>query len=139
MSFRENLLHLRSSHNMSQEQLAMLLGVSRQSVTKWESGKTLPDIERAAALSRILGIPLAELVQNSGPEPDQGPPRGKYLFGIAEVNDKGQIVIPKEARRVFNIKAGDRLVVLGDDAQGIALMKAEGFLALAEEVRKLQK
>ena len=55
------------------------------------------------------------------------------------MNDKGQIVIPKEARRVFNIKAGDRLVVLGDDAQGIALMKAEGFLALAEEVRKLQK
>ncbi len=137
--FSEKIQEARKRLGLTQEELAEQIGVSRQALAKWESGKTLPDIERAAALSRILGIPLAELVQNSGPEPDQGPPRGKYLFGIAEVNDKGQIVIPKEARRVFNIKAGDRLVVLGDDAQGIALMKAEGFLALAEEVRKLQK
>ena len=137
--FSEKIQEARKRRSLTQEELAEQIGVSRQALAKWESGKTLPDIERAAALSRILGIPLAEIVQNSGPEPDQGPPRGKYLFGIAEVNDKGQIVIPKEARRVFNIKAGDRLVVLGDDAQGIALMKAEGFLALAEEVRKLQK
>ena len=137
--FSEKIQEARKRRGLTQEELAEQIGVSRQALAKWESGETLPDIERAAALSRILGIPLAELVQNSGPEPDQGPPRGKYLFGIAEVNDKGQIVIPKEACRVFNIKAGDRLIVLGDDAQGIALMKAEGFLALAEEVRKLQK
>ena len=40
MSFRDNLLHLRQAHNMTQEQFAMLMGVSRQSVTKWESGKS---------------------------------------------------------------------------------------------------
>lgn len=37
MSFRDNLQHLRAERNMTQEQLAMLLGVSRQSVTKWEA------------------------------------------------------------------------------------------------------
>lgn len=37
MSFRDNLQHLRATRNMTQEQLAMLLGVSRQSVTKWEA------------------------------------------------------------------------------------------------------
>lgn len=43
------------------------------------------------------------------------------------VSERGQIVIPKAARELFGIKSGDRLVVLGDDAQGIALMRAEDF------------
>ena len=45
MSFRENLQHMRAAHNMTQEQLAMLLGVSRQSVTKWESEKSFPEMD----------------------------------------------------------------------------------------------
>ena len=44
MSFRDNLIHLRAVNNMTQEQLAMLLGVSRQSVTKWESEKSYPEM-----------------------------------------------------------------------------------------------
>ena len=48
-------------------------------------------------------------------------------------------MIPARARRVFDIAPGDRLVVLGDEAQGIALVKAEGFLALAEAVRGQMK
>lgn len=46
MSFRDNLLHLRASHNMTQEQLAVLLGVSRQSVTKWESERSYPEMDK---------------------------------------------------------------------------------------------
>ena len=46
MSFRDNLLHLRASRNMTQEQLAMLLGVSRRSVTKWESAKSYPEMDK---------------------------------------------------------------------------------------------
>ena len=137
--FSEKLQRARKQRGMTQEELAEKVGVSRQALAKWESGETVPDIDRAALTAEILGLSLEELVEKKEPETAyQGPPRGKYLFGIADVNDKGQIVIPKEARRVFDIKPGDRLVVLGDEGQGIALMKAEGFLALAEEVRKLQ-
>lgn len=54
---------------------------------------------------------------------------GKFLFGICKVNEKGQIVIPKNARDVFGIKAGDSLILLGDVNKGMALVKAETFEA----------
>ena len=51
---------------------------------------------------------------------------GKYIFGVVKVGDKGQIVIPREARKVYDIKAGDALIVLGDQ-KGMALIKTEIF------------
>jgi AbrB family looped-hinge helix DNA binding protein len=49
----------------------------------------------------------------------------QFVFGICKVGEKGQIVIPKNARDVFNIKPGDSLVLLGDTKKGLALVKAE--------------
>lgn len=56
------------------------------------------------------------------------PPKGKHIFGTVKVGEKGQIVIPKDARKVFNIQPGDSLVVLGDEASGIAILKSEMFM-----------
>ncbi len=50
---------------------------------------------------------------------------GKYLFGVCKVNDKGQIVIPKDAREVFGIKPGDSLILFGDIKKGLALVKTD--------------
>lgn len=50
MSFRDNLQYLRATRNMTQEQLAMLLGVSRQSVTKWEAEKSYPEMDKLTCL-----------------------------------------------------------------------------------------
>ena len=58
---------------------------------------------------------------------------GKYIFGVCKVSERGQIVIPKEARDVFNIKAGDSLLLLGDK-KGLALVKTEVFSAITEEI-----
>ena len=63
------------------------------------------------------------------------PPKGKHLFGMVTVGDKGQIVIPAKARKIFEISPGDQLVVLGDERQGLAIMKSESFLAFADAVR----
>lgn len=52
--------------------------------------------------------------------------KGKYIFGVVKVGERGQIVIPKEARELYNIKAGDNVMVLGDD-KGIAILKTEVF------------
>lgn len=52
--------------------------------------------------------------------------KGRYFFGATKVGERGQIVIPREARDVFDIKPGDSLLVLGDEKRGgLALMKAD--------------
>ena len=51
---------------------------------------------------------------------------GKYIFGVVKVGDKGQIVIPKDARNVYGIKPGDALILLGDE-KGMAMLKTEIF------------
>ena len=58
------------------------------------------------------------------------------FVGIAKVGEKGQIVIPKEARDMFNIKAGDSIIVLCDKSRGIALLKADAIEDLTNEIFK---
>jgi len=61
--------------------------------------------------------------------------KDKYLFGVCKVGEKGQIVIPKDAREIYGINSGDSLIVVGDK-QGIALLKAEVFVDFAESKMK---
>ena len=62
-------------------------------------------------------------------------PKGKHMFGLVKVGEKGQIVIPKDARKIFDIKPGDSLLVLGDEEQGgLAVMKSEAFMEFAKEI-----
>ncbi len=58
----------------------------------------------------------------------------KYMFGVVKVSDKGQILIPKEAREVFNIKPGDSLALFGDVDRGLALVKTEIFEDATEKI-----
>lgn len=135
--FKDNLLQLRKLNNLTQEDVAEKVGVSRQAVAKWESGETMPDLDKSRLLAETLGVSLDDLANF---EPDKNlnvsvPPKGKHLFGVVTIGEKGQIVIPAKARKIFGLKAGDQLVVLGDETQGLALMKTEGFLAIAEIIR----
>ncbi len=60
---------------------------------------------------------------------------GKYVFGMVKVGERGQIVIPKEAREKFNIKPGDSVIVLGDENKGgIAIVKADLIKSLALKI-----
>ena len=64
---------------------------------------------------------------------------GKYIFGVVKIGDKGQIVIPKDARKVYSLESGDALLLMGD-ANGMALVKTEIFQSLVGEVMEgLQK
>lgn len=58
---------------------------------------------------------------------------GKYLFGVSKVGERGQIVIPKEARDLYDIKPGDTLMLMGDK-NGMAMVKTELFASLVEKV-----
>lgn len=63
-------------------------------------------------------------------------PEGKHIFGTVKVGPKGQIVIPKEARDIFGIKPGDSLLLLGDEAQGLAIVKPELTKQITEQILK---
>jgi len=58
----------------------------------------------------------------------------KHLFGSVKVGERGQVVIPKEAREIFDIKPGDILLVLGDTERGIALVKADALREFAKKI-----
>lgn len=139
--FSENLVRLRKLRQMTQEDIAEAVGVSRQAVAKWESGDTIPDIEKCRLLAELFEVSLDDLA-NYESDSNLGlevPPKGKHLFGLVTVGDKGQIVIPAKARKVFDISSGDQLVVLGDEAQGMAIMKAEDFMNMANLIKKSLK
>lgn len=139
--FNENLVRLRKIHQMTQEDVAEAVGVSRQAVAKWESGETIPDLEKCKLLAELFGVSLDNLA-NYESEDNLGldvPPKGKHLFGMVTVGDKGQIVIPAKARKLFDITPGDQLVVLGDESQGMAIIKAKDFLNMANIIRKAIK
>ncbi len=138
--FRDNLIQMRKIHQMTQEDVAEKVGVSRQAVAKWQSGDTVPDLDKCKILADLFGVSLDDLA-NYESKDNLGlgvPPKGKHLFGMVTVGDKGQIVIPAKARKIFHISAGDQLVVLGDETQGMAIMKAQDFLSLANMVMKIQ-
>lgn len=127
---KENLIMLRNMNGFSQETIAEKLDISRQAYAKWESGATVPDIEKCSRLADIYGVTVDSLIRTETAE-GMGMmppvPRGKNIWGSVTVNERGQIVIPKGARNLFGIGAGSRLIVLTDEEEGIALVPAEEF------------
>ena len=137
LSLGRFLAHRRRMLGITQEKLAERLGVSKSAIAKWETEESSPDLEMARRLASALDVSLDDLA-NAPPDELDGRTgmRGKHMFGMVTVGDKGQIVIPVRARRVFNINPGDQLLVLGDeDRGGLALMDARFFMSVAEGIR----
>ena len=142
MSFAENLVELRKYHDFSQEELADMISVSRQTLSKYETGESLPDIEKCKRLADVFGVTIDDLISYDKKNEDHlglgVPPKGKHIFGMVKVGDKGQIVIPAKARQIFDINPGDSIIVLGDEKQGIALIKEKGILEMLNSAMKMK-
>ena len=126
---KDNLIILRKMNGYSQEQVAEKIDISRQAYAKWESGATVPDIEKAALLAEVYGVTVDSLIKTETTEGiDMIPPapKGKNIWGSVTIGDRGQIVIPKAARDRFGLKGGERFIVVSDEL-GIALVPAEYF------------
>jgi len=133
---KENLVILRNIHGYSQEEIAEKINISRQAYAKWETGATVPDIEKCSLLAAVYGVTIDSLIKTEtadgiGTIPPA--PKGKNIWGSVTVSDRGQIVIPKDARDT-------RLIVLSDE-EGIALVPAERFersMKMAMEFASMQ-
>ena len=138
--FKDNLISLRKVNHLSQEQLAEQLGVSRQTLSKYETGESVPDIEKSKQIADFFGVSLDDLVNFSVEEFGLNvPPKGKHIFGVVKMGDKGQIVIPAKARKIFHMEPGDNLIILGDEAQGLAIIKEQGLLDMMHAVISMGK
>ena len=126
---KDNLVMLRKIKGFSQEEVADKIGISRQAYAKWEKGTTIPDVEKCSLLAKLYGTTVDELIKTEAPD-GMGmvppAPRGKNIWGCVNVNDRGQIVIPKGARDKFGLTGGQRLIVASDEV-GIALIPDMAF------------
>ena len=133
---KDNLVMLRNIHGFSQEAIAEKIGISRQAYAKWETGATIPDIEKCSRLAEVYGTTIDSLIR-TGPVEGAGmippAPKGKNIWGSVAINDRGQIVIPKGARDLFGLTGGERLIVLSDET-GIALIPDRAFMESMKRV-----
>ena len=136
---KKNLILLRNIHGYSQEEIAGKIEISRQAYAKWESGATIPDIEKCKRLADIYGVTIDSLINMATPDGKTimpPPPKGKNIWGSVAINERGQLVIPKEVRERFGLTGGQRLIVLTDDKEGIALVPCKMFEARLEQTMK---
>ncbi len=137
--FRDNIVMLRNMRGWSQEKTAEMIGISRQAYAKWESGSSVPDIEKCALLASVYGVSIDSLIRGEsvdgiGTLPPA--PQGKNIWGSVILSERGQVVIPKEAREKLGFEGGTRLIVLSDE-NGIALVSAARFEAQMKAAMEL--
>ena len=117
MTFGEKLQALRKAQGLSQEELAQRINVSRQALSKWESGASVPDTENVIALSRLFGVSTDYLLLNEVKAPGHVPaiawpkPR-KYLLAAAIVGAVGLVAI----RFIWAAMAASMFFSFGSDA-----------------------
>jgi len=128
----ENLLQYRKILRLSQEETAEKVGVSRQAYAKWEAGDTVPELKYCQALAALFGITLDDLVSKRNLRLD-GPP-GKHVLGIVVTDENGTLTLPRTAIHLFDIRPGDRYLLLGDEKQGMALVPYDTYEQFARAV-----
>ena len=129
-----NIAALRKANNLTQEELAEQLSVSRQTLAKWERNESEPDISSCRLLAEIFQVSLDDLVNYKDDESEDiklgVPPKGKHFFGSVTVGERGQIVVPQKARKVFHIEPGDQLLIFGDEERGMAVVPKQGLIQI---------
>ena len=118
MKFHEKLQKLRKERVMSQEMLADMLGVSRQAISKWESGQTYPETDKMIALSNIFGVTLDSLIKDSEPRSDDSNRISEHYW-----RSRGSVYEYKSEKTIF----GMPLVHIHI---GWGAKKAKGFIAI---------
>ena len=133
----DNISMLRMLNGYSQEEVATRVGISRQAYAKWEKGESLPDVLRCQKLAALYGTTIDALLNfdaKVGQTALMPAPKGKHIFGTVKLNDHGQVVIPKKARAMFQLQPGDEMVVLGDESEGLAMIRADVFEELLQQL-----
>ena len=119
------------------ETLANKLGITRQTLTKWEKGITIPDVISMKKISDILGVPMEKFIAGIEEEEQkketlgfaelpkekqQFGPVERYFWGEVTIGRDRKIEIPQRAMKKMGIKPGEKLLLLGDFERGLELV-----------------
>ena len=120
---------MRHKHGYTMEALAEIISVSRQTVAKWESGESYPDIMNCMKLATLYKITLDELVYKPLSEAKAGEFSSdeNKICGILEIHENGAVILPEALMKMFDMKIGDKVLVLADRREGIAIVKFSQF------------
>lgn len=129
MTIGQRIRNSRIEQGVSQESLAELVNVSRQTVSKWENGAAYPSGENLTELSRIFHIPMDALVKDDWVPPEEKPPEVQYVEIPVEVPVEVKVEVPIPRPRNYRLWALLAAVIL---AAGI-LMGALFFRERHEE------
>ena len=125
----DNLKFLRYKNGYTLEALAEIISVSRQSVAKWESGDSVPDIINCVKLASLYKISLDELVNMSLKDvisSDFMQEDGR-ICGVLEIQPENTLHMPEVVMDMFHLHCGDKVLLLADRQQGMALVKCSHF------------
>lgn len=128
---KDSLILLRKTKGYSQETVASLLNISRQSYGKWERGESVPDINKCYEIANLYNISLDCLVKGNIVS-DR-----KTLFCSVSVDEKGKISLPETARNLLSLGQGSILYLYGIEDEGLFLVKDidKKILKLMDKVR----
>ena len=142
MSFGENLQSVRKKNHLSQEDLAEMLGVSRQAVSKWELGEGYPEVEKLLALSKKLNVSLDSLLQSESTETVQENAGSSGVIRIVSPNE-GVIANVSKVTRSQQFKGrknSPRYALFASDGKDLSLWGAQStFLAWYRDLDDVTK
>ena len=125
----DNLVLMRHTHGYTMEALAEIISVSRQTIAKWESGESFPDIMNCMKLATLYKITLDELVYKPLREAqaEEISSDGNKICGVLDISEEGNIALPEPLMKMFDLHPGDKVLLLADRREGIALVKCSQF------------
>ena len=142
MSFAENLQTIRKNNYLSQEELAEMLGVSRQAVSKWELGEGYPEVEKLLILSNKLNVSLDSLMGGSIPKNE---PQGGSRSGIIRIvsPEEGVIMDVSKVMRSQEFRGGKnspKYALFASDGKDMSFWGAQNtFLAWYRNIDDVTK
>lgn len=130
MNFAEKLSTLRKSRGWSQEELGEKLGVTRQTISKWELGSTTPEMEKLSGLCELFGVSANELIGNAEPQPSPQIPERKKGFSHGEYKSAKTVKGVPLVHVNFKGKARG-IIAVGLAARGVVAVGLASFGVLS--------
>lgn len=127
---KDNLQYLRKVNNLTQEKMSELINVSRQAYGRWESGETIPDLEKCCKIADLFNVSLDSLVKDQYFNEIKSPPRprGKSIIGKISIGENGTVKLPKKAIDLFELNDDCPMVLLADENIGLGLIREDTFM-----------